>query len=550
MDEKNKNLNPGNIKAGGNVYIGDIYGAPQEQGIPKFLPHKPFNAPVFIGRDQMLERIQGRLFGKDGAFLLLMNGEGGIGKTTLAAKYWYAQEETYRHLAWLYVDEGLEDAMLSMAETLQVTLDPQQTQDQHLQRVLQQMANLPAPSLLILDNANDKNALLNNYKWLHTLNGFHVLITTRVNEVENMPAIKVNTLKPDDALELFKRHYPKCKKEETPLLKSILKAVGYNTLVIEILAKNLKALNTFQKNYSLENLLEDLRQKGLLDIKGKAIHTPWGGPKLKTASPRDIIRAMYDIIDLEVEEIHLLKHFAIIPPDNIPYELFYQLLQPEDNSAFDEQLKKLIDKGWIEFSEKEERSFFKISPVIQSIVQDDFKEFLYLDCVDMINYLGKRLEEDNFWNPEIKSKDRQELAQVAEHVSLVIQVRQTEMAYLAFRLGDYYQKTGNISKSTEKFQWAAQIYEPKKDKGNYAACLSRLGDLHKTLGNLDEALRFFQERQRLGEELYRDYPNQVGFKNGLAVSYWKLGYYYQAIQDKNQSCSFFKKAERLWAELC
>ncbi|MEN9611615.1 MAG: hypothetical protein RLZZ628_2429, partial [Bacteroidota bacterium] len=32
-----------------------------------------------------------------------------------------------------------------------------------------------------------------------------------------------------------------------------------------------------------------------------------------------------------------------------------------------------------------------------------------------------------------------------------------------------------------------------------------------------------EERHKLGEELYALYPANVGFKNGLAISYSKLG---------------------------
>jgi len=64
------------------------------------------------------------------------------------------------------------------------------------------------------------------------------------------------------------------------------------------------------------------------------------------------------------------------------------------------------------------------------------------------------------------------------------------------------------------------------------------------LGNLEKALTFFEKFKDLEKELYEAYPNNVEFKNGLAISYCKL-----AQTDKTKSRFYFQKAEKLWEEL-
>jgi tetratricopeptide (TPR) repeat protein len=70
------------------------------------------------------------------------------------------------------------------------------------------------------------------------------------------------------------------------------------------------------------------------------------------------------------------------------------------------------------------------------------------------------------------------------------------------------------------------------------------------LGNLDKALGFFEEMNKYFKELYADYPNNVDFKNGLAISYSKLGAFSRdKLKDNKQAKTYFQSAEKLWREL-
>jgi hypothetical protein len=66
---------------------------------------------------------------------------------------------------------------------------------------------------------------------------------------------------------------------------------------------------------------------------------------------------------------------------------------------------------------------------------------------------------------------------------------------------------------------------------------------------LNKALDFFEKRSELGKSLYEAYPNNVSFKNGLAISYYKLAQQYQAANNDLKAVDYFKNAEKLWEEL-
>src|SRR6218665_3620991 len=62
------------------------------RSIPHHLTPPPFLPEVFLGREEELEAIKQKLF-TGNHLLLLVNGEGGVGKTSLASKYYHIYED-------------------------------------------------------------------------------------------------------------------------------------------------------------------------------------------------------------------------------------------------------------------------------------------------------------------------------------------------------------------------------------------------------------------------------------------------------------------------
>ena len=96
-----KNINLGTINAD-NVHIGDITYIIEDKSlvIPFHLTNFiPSNAAHVVGREAELQATREKLL--TGKPTVLVNGIGGIGKTTLALKYMVAYTPQYQHLAWL-----------------------------------------------------------------------------------------------------------------------------------------------------------------------------------------------------------------------------------------------------------------------------------------------------------------------------------------------------------------------------------------------------------------------------------------------------------------
>ena len=53
----------------------------------------------------------------------------------------------------------------------------------------------------------------------------------------------------------------------------------------------------------------------------------------------------------------------------------------------------------------------------------------------------------------------------------------------------------------------------------------------------------------MSEALYEVYPQNVGFKNGLAISYIRMGLIHEEMKKSTEANSYYQSAKRLWAEL-
>ena len=534
---------------------------------PKYLTNKPFPPELFLGRKDDIQAVHNKLFNGEN-LLLLVNGRGGIGKTTFASQYYYQFYDKYTHLAWVFAEKSLLEALLILAIPLQLTFEEQMPNETRLQELLKTMGELDKPCLLVVDNANELDELEKYHPALKSCPNFHVLLTTRVTEL-NQPAAMhpLGTLGKVKAKEVFTTHYKAHRPDEDDLLEQLLEAVGYNTLVIELLAKNLNNFNNrLKKCYPLPDLLKDLsdKGKGLFGIESKSVQTLYQAKDLqmRKETPEDILEAMYELNDLADDERQLLSVFSILPAEAIFFEKLEVLLPELEN--MDEPLLSLAKKGWLEYDEQ--ASTFKISPVIQEVIRKRNEPLLWEDTrtvlsqfIDKLAYVGgighflnATYEEAALWVSyagfAAEKLDTWMTDYLPEDSSLPI---------LYERIGNFYSTTGNLPRAKENFEacqfWDRQLLEKYPDnvefKNNLAISYSKLGSTHSSLGNLSKALEYYEKDLLLAKELYAAYPDNVGFKNGLAISYSKLGETHSSLGNLSKALEFFEQRSQLGKEL-
>jgi hypothetical protein len=365
---------------------------------PATSPPRPSSPKYSSAERKTFSTFTSACFQQKATCCLLVNGEGGIGKTTLAARYYHEHCDEYQHVAWVLSERSIALAVLMLAAPLGVKFEDTMDTEERFQVLLTVLANLPKPCLLVVDNANELEDLETYYPQLQRCTNFHVLFTTRVNEYAAAAFYKIPPLPMELALLAFREHYKAFEPAEEPVFRELYEAVNGNTLVLELFAKNLHHFNTkLKKRYLLTDLRQDVEKNLLRLSSSEAVSIRYqakGGQR--KAKPEEVIAAMYDLSALPDEEQALLSVLAVLPAERIPYDLLERLLAQETAARFadmDRHLLSLAQKGWLDYSDA--GNSFKISPVIQEVSKAKNAERLLDDCRSLVNTLLTGLDEDN-----------------------------------------------------------------------------------------------------------------------------------------------------------
>lgn len=162
----------------------------------------PIRNRNFTGRGELLDRVAEVLSSGEQAAVLppAIHGLGGVGKTQLVVEYVYRHLDDYELVWWIPAERTTTvlSALAALAETLHLTVaeDRQQT----ARTVLDALAGLRVPWLLVYDNADDPDSL----KPLLPATGGHVIVTTRNPEWGTVgQPIEVDVFPRDESIQML-----------------------------------------------------------------------------------------------------------------------------------------------------------------------------------------------------------------------------------------------------------------------------------------------------------------------------------------------------------
>jgi tetratricopeptide (TPR) repeat protein len=534
----------------GYTIITNIYNSDERKAPEALLTTAGAHVPQgFIGRERELAEIRQRLTAGQNT-LALVNAEGGMGKTTLAAAYWQRFHTTYKHCAWLFCESGILYSMrsqlpepLGLREEMDAVADQPEVQ---MQWIAARMANLPKDCLLVLDNANEADYIRDFERYAAGL-GWHVLITSRCSKVltDREAEYPITSLPPEEARRLFRQYHDEAPNPDFPaLLDRFLNAVGHNTLCIELFSKHLREGAGW--GLSLAQLLASLEQNGLrLGAEDSfEVRTHWATTAGHHAATTDqVIEALYRLDALAPEARDLLTQCCLLPAESHPSAVWTALLAPDDPRGLKRGLDALVQKGWL----SADTAHYRVSPVVQRIALVQQKEQLWALGNPMVTRLHAIFEHEGY-NP-VNIQTAGPFADLVFGIVDNLGVANDDIAMLFDRLWVYFTATGNLSKAMDAASRLQEVCEKYGDKNNLAISYEKLGSTHTALGNLPTALTFFEQYNQLEAALYEAYPQNVSFKNSLAISYQFLGSTYTALGNLTTALTFFEKDIELSKEM-
>ncbi|MCB9233385.1 MAG: tetratricopeptide repeat protein [Bacteroidia bacterium] len=374
---QNNTANESTLNAGGNIHIGHVFnGTPPDskKKVPKQLTdYLPRRKPdTVLGRGKDLDKIRELLNQEKD---VVVNGMGGIGKTTLAERFVDEYFDQYQHLAWISLKESdLVSAMLKEGKLLAsfglsaLGADPN-TLFMELMRALTDLED--QPNLIILDNAEGELGDVAHY--LPQQPNWHILLTSR-QEMEGFTPYSLDFLSPEDAFKLFQQHCNTIQDKADIL--SLLKRIEYHTLTIEILAKS-----AAYHHYSLPDLENAISKD--LPAGVKVPHT--GNAKIDKVYTH--LTRVFQFSQLTEDELWLLKQFVCLPAEfhafSVLKEIIGNLLRRKENpilfwlkrlfstsqknedNNISTVMRDLVKKGWL--LHEKEGDLYKMHALIRDI---------------------------------------------------------------------------------------------------------------------------------------------------------------------------------------
>ncbi|MDF9799017.1 tetratricopeptide (TPR) repeat protein [Catalinimonas alkaloidigena] len=457
-----------------------------------------------VGREKDLEELRRRLL--EDNKLSLINGMGGIGKTTLAAVYLNTYKDEYVHIAWLTIETSLEDAIIANHDLLTNLKLQDVSPEELLNASLNQLRNLHSskPNLLVLDNATERLAKL--YDHLPKAPHWHVLVTSR-EMIELFSVMELGFLTEEEAIALFQKHNSNFNEEET---RSFVQDVECHTLTIEILAKSAK-----KNRWNAEKI----KQAISLDEKAGIATSHSGHEKIDRIT--SYLIQIFQLSSLDEQEKYILKQFTALPNQWIGYDLLTNLLQVEQltwKEDFPGTLEDLYEKGYL----LKDKDSYKMHPVLVEALSPQLKTSAN-ELKLLIEGVAKLISYDQDKDSPIDKSTYIPFGDaILQHASVTstpkISVLQNDIGMLYYVLGQYEQARDLLEDSLN-----GDITSFGETHPRIAIRRSNLGLIYKELGEFEKARELFEKA------LLSDIVNFGAFHAKVAMDQAGLGLVYHAL---------------------
>ena len=503
-----------------------------------------YDIKKLIGRKDMLEQLHKMLIENKSA--ILMNGIGGIGKTTVALAYCNTEKykQEYQNIVWVSLTQSLKESIINtfIDKDIDFKYNEKEDTDKNFNHLLNTLRNITGNNLLVLDNANNDKEIIENKQSLEDTN-WKILLTTRCL-LDYEYTIKVDKLSEEDAVNVFLQN---CKVEDIETLKKLLKHIDYHTLLTELLAKTLKRSPLLDINKLYEIIKsQDISAPRIKKEIPIGAHAEYRKAAKKEEELYTYILGIFELENMSEKENEYLRYFSILPSVEIPIIDLYKFfgISEEKEIEFENTLNSLVQKGWIQ----ENNKTYKMHQLIQTVIREklkpnaenckniiiSFANLLYCEPQESLlsrQYLIPYV--DNIWNSVYDEKNNQ-------------QILTNELAALANNLAEIIRSLGNYEKAYEYHEKSIAIIEKvlEPNHSDLATSYNNIAGTYQYLGNYPKAYEYQHKSISIRENvLDPDHLSLATSYNNLAIIYNYLGIYNKALEFHQKNISIIEKIQ-------
>ena len=461
--------------------------------------------------------------------LLLVNGFGGIGKTSLAQLVFRKFHERYDEVAWVDYQGDLRKSLL--AKIQMDALKSCKDDDERI-RTIMNLRNDGKSKLFIIDNVDSaQNQNPRNDRLLGELTGWPettLILTSRLDAIGNaFRRIAVNNLDEEACIDLFYLYYGEDKERlKKGTVRKLVNLVSCHTFSVELIAKAAR-----QKN--LERYYSDLVEKGV-GFSTREIDADHARGESLTIAQH--LKKLFDMQQRTEDEIKALNDIAVLPTDS------YSLEEMESWLGYDgDNLWKLTRDGWLSY--KDER--YAMHPIVKEIIRLDYDDgkapqgmathFLDFISDDKNGYINEA---------EIYTSTQRKIA-IAEAVLETVGTEESELfANIYHNIGDGLEQLADFDKALVYYEKSLKIKEKVlgKEHPSTATTYNNIAGVYEDMGDYAKALEYYEKALAIREEVLGDeHPS-------TATTYNNMGFLYYNLEDFQSSMSFLLKAFKVRLE--
>jgi tetratricopeptide (TPR) repeat protein len=551
-----------------------LFGLPEHEFVGDYLRADPPR-----GRKGLLSQTMDAL--QSGEKLVVLTGQGGIGKTVLAAEA--ARRLAYHYPGGVFWRSAAEIERLGLEEMLNAfdsVIGPQLRTlplDAKRDQVLGYLRNYDTASLLVVDNAESIKDP-NLWRFLEGIpQPSAALVTTR----ESLPCggreIRVPEMEPEEAGLLLiteaRRRSPRwgahLNPEDQQNLNEIARLMQGHPLAIKLTASLIASR-------SLVSIRDELRRNPPHEVWDR-FDVSYGSLtegqrelfcRLAVFSGSMTEKAVGSICieeggsdwqkDLgELERRSFLDRMEIVAKDKsgnkitlYRYRLHPLMRQYAAGKAGDELLARLRLRAaeyFLEYARHFRNNFDMLEWVRENILagmdwavgqqkssSGELEKVASHLVLEFISVLAGYLETRGYW-----SEYRLRLQQAIDSAEILEDRKQN--ATWVHSLGILIHRMGEYDEARQLYQQSLEIAQELGDKSGVSSSLHQLGMLAQDTGQYDEALQFYQQSLEIAQEL--------GDKSGVSSSLHQLGTLAQDKGEYDEALQFYQQSLEIAQEL-
>ncbi len=485
------------------------------------LPPINFNNFI-IGRDMEAEEIFNILSQKK--VLVVINGIGGIGKTTLC-KHLYRNvqkiaERKYDHIAWVNYSNNIAKSFIAAFKHLGIPMDMGESDEEKFEKIIFELNKLGDKFLIFIDNVDSNRKYDRQLVKLLQLKG-HIIISSRLKVFDDDYLYPLGFLSEKSAQELFCWHYKyaydKKQKEMSMYMQELIGLCGNHALTIELVAKTINS-----NKLPIHKALKMLKREHFdLSAFKERVLCDWDDRQNEEDLDRHISK-VFSIFKLTEPQKNVLNRLALLDASNLSIKYVKRLL-----NISDKEIKTMINKGWIIGNDNE----ILMHKVIKYAVnrQRESKISCYYDVL-------QNMEASMIWEKVYSELDC--LILHAEEVFREFYRCKTDEEYiLADHISNYFLYQGDMKASISYLKKEISVLKRYSNmEVKIAECQKKMAAEYLEIGDMSRAMKLLGSALRIRKQHFHPVSLEV------AECYAHLGYMYQEYGEYKKAICNYKKA--------